>query len=366
MSAEYIGSRKRIVATTVEGLRDQLNAALSGYGAGAATQVGMRFDLRSEVPTTPPEDQGSPNVVMADSGSGVYRLYWWTGAAWTTPYISGDSPRFTNLTVTGTLGVTGASTLGALTVGGHLLFNPDSTYDIGASGATRPRNIYVASNAVVGGTLGVTGASTLSTLTVTSTSSFEASLSMGVSGEVRGLLSSTTNIGNTEAGLVLRGEASKGIAFGSNQTTRWFLTSTGDLLAFADNTFDVGADGANRPHDLFVGNAVRSGAFDLNKNGGGGLRAIGYSFAGSQHHVTVGNDASNQNVVFFTSGSEAARFNSSGNFALASGNVVTIGGNHVVGARGAAVADASATVASVQAQLNLLLARIRAHGLIAP
>ena len=47
----------------------------------------------------------------------------------------------------------------------------------------------------------------------------------------------------------------------------------------------------------------------------------------------------------------------------------SVGANQVVGARGAAVADASggATIdTQARTQLNLLLARMRAHGLIAP
>jgi hypothetical protein len=44
---------------------------------------------------------------------------------------------------------------------------------------------------------------------------------------------------------------------------------------------------------------------------------------------------------------------------------VYIGGNKVLGAQGAAVADASETVASVKTQLNALLARLRTHGIIA-
>lgn len=51
----------------------------------------------------------------------------------------------------------------------HLLFT-DNTYDIGQSGATRPRHLYLAQNATIGGTLGVTGAGTFSsTLAVTGT-----------------------------------------------------------------------------------------------------------------------------------------------------------------------------------------------------
>lgn len=50
----------------------------------------------------------------------------------------------------------------------HDLKFTDATYDIGKSGATRPRDLFLSRNATVGGTLGVTGAATLaSTLAVT-------------------------------------------------------------------------------------------------------------------------------------------------------------------------------------------------------
>lgn len=45
---------------------------------------------------------------------------------------------------------------------------------------------------------------------------------------------------------------------------------------------------------------------------------------------------------------------------------VRVGANQVVGARGAAIANASATTASNTSQLNLALAAMRTHGLIAP
>jgi len=67
---------------------------------------------------------------------------------------AGDSVRYEQV-VGAYLPITG----GTLT--GNLLFT-DNTYDIGASGATRPRDLFLARNAVVGGTLGVTGATTLS------------------------------------------------------------------------------------------------------------------------------------------------------------------------------------------------------------
>src|SRR3990167_5278307 len=51
----------------------------------------------------------------------------------------------------------------ALLTGGlahHLLF-VDATYDIGASGATRQRDLFLSRNALIGGTLAVTGVATL-------------------------------------------------------------------------------------------------------------------------------------------------------------------------------------------------------------
>src|SRR3990167_7927762 len=46
------------------------------------------------------------------------------------------------------------------TMTGNLLFT-DATYDIGASGATRPRDLFLSRNATVCGTLDVTGVTTL-------------------------------------------------------------------------------------------------------------------------------------------------------------------------------------------------------------
>jgi hypothetical protein len=50
----------------------------------------------------------------------------------------------------------------------HDLKFTDATYDIGKSGATRPRDLFLSRNATIGGTVAVTGAATLSsTLAVT-------------------------------------------------------------------------------------------------------------------------------------------------------------------------------------------------------
>ena len=68
-------------------------------------------------------------------------------------------------------------------------------------------------------------------------------------------------------------------------------------------------------------------------------------------------------VSFTVGGGFTANFQSSG-LDLAGGKALSVGGQQVVGARGAAVADAT-DAASAVTQLNALLARCRAHGLIA-
>ena len=85
-----------------------------------------------------------------------------------TLYIAGAPSAGTNVTITnpyslyvaaGAAYFGGAVTYGAgLTLGGNLLFNPDNTYDIGASGANRARTLYL-------GTSLITPSATISGLT---------------------------------------------------------------------------------------------------------------------------------------------------------------------------------------------------------
>lgn len=53
--------------------------------------------------------------------------------------------------------VGGVNTSVSSTFGGSLLFSADNSHDIGASGATRPRNVYIANALAVGGDIQVTG-----------------------------------------------------------------------------------------------------------------------------------------------------------------------------------------------------------------
>jgi hypothetical protein len=140
---------------------------------------------------------------------------------------------------------------------------------------------------------------------------------------------------------------------------------------------------------------VKAGNVTLDSGGitipaGGITSASSYGFTnggvhkgglyGSGNDIYVGCEAAGKPSLQFSNQFNLAAFTggyvqcltgfTTRNAAVSLGNIdcetsYMVGGTKVVGARGAAVADASATIASVQAQLNLLLARCRAHGLIA-
>lgn len=88
--------------------------------------------------------------------------------------LTGNMAVSTNITIDGAdisdfLGATNLTVPGTSTLSGSLLFTADNTHDIGAAGATRARDFFLGRNALVGGTLGVTGATTLGTTTLGTT-----------------------------------------------------------------------------------------------------------------------------------------------------------------------------------------------------
>jgi hypothetical protein len=140
---------------------------------------------------------------------------------------------FTTLTASGATTLNGAVALGDAvgdlitvpgTINSNLLFT-DNSFDIGASGATRPRNLFLAGAATIGGNLSVGG-----TLTLT-------------------------------GGVNLNGNVTVGDASTDTLTINSTITSN---LIFTDNTYDIGASGATRPRNLFLaGNATIGGAQTL-------------------------------------------------------------------------------------------------------
>ena len=126
-----------------------------------------------------------------------------TGVRWANLFVD-DVTVTNNVTIGGALTLTGGITLnGNTTIGdssadtltvnstitSNLIFT-DATYDIGASGATRPRDLHLSRNALMGGTLGVTGL-------ITATGGVSGALTGNVTGDLSGNVTGGTISGST-------------------------------------------------------------------------------------------------------------------------------------------------------------------------
>lgn len=165
------------------------------------------------------------------------------------------------LTLTGGLTLNGAVVVGDsasdtltvnATVTSDLLFT-DATYDIGKSGATRPRDGHFSRNMAVGGTLGVTGATTLSstlgvTGLITASGGLSGALTGNVTGNVTGNLTGdvTGNISGNVTGGTISGTTGTFTGALSAQT----LTANNGTLYLDDNGSHNGL--INVPASLFL------------------------------------------------------------------------------------------------------------------
>ena len=186
-------------------LKDSLTTGGSGGGSGSSvngalswTQTGLiTFDRDPSAPFAVTASSAVVTNLDADLLDGFHETSFAKLA---------DNETITgNWTYSGTLALNGVVTMGA-----NLLFT-DATYDIGASGATRPRDLFLSRNAVIGGTLGVTGVPT----------------------------------------------------FTAQSVHNGGATFAGHLIA-TDATYDIGASGATRFRDLFLSrNAVIGGTLGV-------------------------------------------------------------------------------------------------------
>ena len=247
-------------------LKDSLTSSGSGGGSGSSvngalsyTQTGLiTFDRDPSAPFAVTASSAVVPNLIAESLSGG------TVAATTGTFSS-------TLAVTSTSTFTGRTTHnGGATLSGTLLFSADNTHDIGATGATRARDFHLGRNALIGGTLGVTGVATFTAApvfnggitlpTLTQNLLFtDATYDIGASGATRPrdlFLSRNAVIGGT---LGVTGVPT----FTAQSVHNGGATFAGHLIA-TDATYDIGASGATRFRDLFLSrNAVVDGTLGV-------------------------------------------------------------------------------------------------------
>jgi hypothetical protein len=56
---------------------------------------------------------------------------------------------------------------------------------------------------------------------------------------------------------------SSSLYFQTNSVTKWEVSSSGHFLTIADNTYDIGASGANRPRALYLAGGITHGSATL-------------------------------------------------------------------------------------------------------
>lgn len=115
--------------------------------------------------------------------------------------------------------ISGTISTSGITASGHLLFSPDNTYDIGASGATRPRDIYIGRSLGVGqaasGTTGV--------ISIPTNGEFRFGAHSRIGNISDGVMMLYNNAGTGFTRLILGTNDASGIAIGKSSTTFQFV-----------------------------------------------------------------------------------------------------------------------------------------------
>jgi hypothetical protein len=151
-----------------------------------------------------------------------------------------------------------------LPLGQPLTFSPDATYDIGASAASRPRDLFLGRNATVAGTLAVTGQTSLGATTLAASLLFspDNTYDVGIAGasRPRTVYAATSFVGpgavpaGGTVGQVLQKSATADYNVAWAAQSGGITLPLGQPLTFSpDSAYDIGASGSSRPRDVWVG-----------------------------------------------------------------------------------------------------------------
>ena len=234
---------------------------------------------------------------------------------------SASTGAFTTLAASGAATFNGAVTLGDAaadnitfngTITSHLLFT-DNTYDIGASGATRPRNLYLSNNLVVGGAQTLTGALTVDNTTDSSSTTTGSIQTDGGVGIAKALYVGTTltvdgntTLGNASTDTVrvngYMGVGGAGSAQGGIDITNTALSGIGQYGVLSRPTATSGATSTVAP---FYAQVKTAAATFSTTNGTGLYAADASKGAGStiinQHGVYIVDQTQGTNNYGITS-----------------------------------------------------------------
>ena len=154
-----------------------------------------------------------------------------------------------------------------VTTAGMFIAATDASYDIGASGATRPRTGYFSNSLVVGGQATLPGIFTYGNTPAGAVETFRLSVT-GNAATGRGPIltfyapagSGTSALRAQIAGQVDGSPGGK-ITFSTTTTSdvmtnRWKITAGGHFYAETDNVYDIGTAGATRPRTGYFGTSV--------------------------------------------------------------------------------------------------------------
>lgn len=215
--------------------------------------------------STPVADALTPAnaVVLVDdagiiSGAGTYhRIY----AADGVDYVQLTSDVDGGLAVGGSGANAGIITSAGMLLGGALLFTPDATHSIGATGASRPLHYWGAGNITLQGTasaLRLTGLSAASTLAASAkvSTDTQARFNLYADGKLEwgaGGVSAADTILYRSGISALQTNGS--LAVDTTLDVTGISTFRARLQFTADNTHDIGVAGA-RPRTLIVGTSI--------------------------------------------------------------------------------------------------------------
>jgi hypothetical protein len=149
-----------VTLTTTTGAANTARQAILLFSGARTALRTVTAPAQSKIYTVINATTGGFSVKLVGAGpttgvtivAGESAVCAWNGSDFVKVSNTGGSGTFTNLTVTGNT-ILGDASADTVTVNGTVTSNlifTDNTYDIGASGATRPRNLFLAGTATIG------------------------------------------------------------------------------------------------------------------------------------------------------------------------------------------------------------------------